>query len=120
MDKVIGEYLTGITPGEPQVYRNFGVVPLFHPSNGGPAYLTLKEAMGQGVLTIGELGAEGTVPELKVMNKGDTAVLLLDGEEVRGVIEYYDRDMIKINRTDGPNVFIRKQHIRYMFKDPIG
>ncbi len=45
-------------------------------------------------------------------------VRLLDGEEVRGVIEYYDRDMIKINRTDGPNVFIRKQHIRYMFEDP--
>ncbi len=45
-------------------------------------------------------------------------VRLMDGEEVRGVIEYYDRDMIKINRTDGPNVFIRKRNIRYMFKDP--
>ncbi len=45
-------------------------------------------------------------------------VRLMDGEEVRGVIEYYDRDMVKINRTDGPNVFIRKRHIRYMYKDP--
>lgn len=45
-------------------------------------------------------------------------VRLMDGEEVRGVIEYYDRDMIKINRTDGPNVFIRKHNIRYMYKDP--
>jgi len=43
---------------------------------------------------------------------------LLDGEEVRGVIEYYDRDMIKINRTDGPNVFVRKRHIRYMYEEP--
>lgn len=43
---------------------------------------------------------------------------LYDGEEVRGVIEYYDKDMIKINRTDGPNLFIRKAHIRYIHRDP--
>jgi host factor-I protein len=44
-------------------------------------------------------------------------VQLLDGQVVRGWIEYYDRDMIKINRTDGPNLFIRKAHIRYLYKD---
>ena len=44
-------------------------------------------------------------------------VQMTDGEEVRGIIEYYDRDMVKINRNDGPNVFIRKAHIRYMHKD---
>jgi hypothetical protein len=84
MEKVIGEYLSGITLGEPQVFKNFGVVPLFHAANGGPLYLTLKEAMSQGILTISELGSEGTVPELKVINKGEVAVLLLDGEEVSG------------------------------------
>lgn len=41
-------------------------------------------------------------------------VELLDGERFRGVIEYYDRDMIKLTRDDGPNVFIRKVHIRYL------
>lgn len=41
-------------------------------------------------------------------------VTLNDGEVVRGWIEYYDRDMIKINRNEGPNLFIRKIHIRYM------
>jgi len=45
-------------------------------------------------------------------------VHLIDGETVRGVIEYYDRDMIKINRAGGPNVFVRKVSIRYMFEDP--
>ncbi len=43
---------------------------------------------------------------------------LLDGEQVRGWIEYYDRDMVKINRMDGPNLFVRKTQIRYMYKDP--
>lgn len=44
-------------------------------------------------------------------------VVLTDGETVRGWIEYYDRDMIKINRHKGPNVFIRKANIRYLHED---
>jgi len=44
-------------------------------------------------------------------------VTLNDGEVVRGWIEYYDRDMVKINRNAGPNLFIRKIHIRYMHED---
>ena len=44
-------------------------------------------------------------------------VKLVDGETVRGVIEYYDRDMIKVNRDSGPNVFIRKSSIRYLYEE---
>lgn len=44
-------------------------------------------------------------------------VELIDGEIVRGWVEYYDRDMIKINRNVGPNVFIRKRHIRYLYEE---
>ena len=84
MEKVIADYVSGLTPGEPQVYKNFAVIPLFHPADGSPYYLTLREALEQGVLTITEVGHEGSVPELKVINKGDTAVLLLDGEELVG------------------------------------
>jgi sRNA-binding regulator protein Hfq len=46
-------------------------------------------------------------------------VQLLDGTELRGIIEYYDRDMIKVNRVDGggPNVFVRKRHVRVMWEE---
>jgi small nuclear ribonucleoprotein (snRNP)-like protein len=44
-------------------------------------------------------------------------VRLADGELVRGIIEYYDRDMVKINRTEGANLFIRKSQIRYMHRE---
>jgi hypothetical protein len=39
---------------------------------------------------------------------------MLDGTEFQGVLEYYDRDMLKVNRPEGggPNVFIRKKHVR--------
>ncbi|MEE8111255.1 MAG: hypothetical protein V3T95_02390 [Acidobacteriota bacterium] len=50
--------------------------------------------------------------------KTPMVVKLLDGEEIRGWIEYYDRHCIKINRERPPNYFIRKEQILYMYKDP--
>ena len=44
-------------------------------------------------------------------------VVLGDGAELRGWIEWYDKDCIKLNRTDGPNLMIYKHSIRYMFKE---
>jgi len=42
------------------------------------------------------------------------AVEMLDGKVFRGVVEYYDRDVIKVNLPEGggPNVFVRKKHVR--------
>ena len=50
MEKVIADYVSGLTLGEPQVYKNFAVIPLFHPADGSPCYLTLREALEQEVL----------------------------------------------------------------------
>ena len=44
-------------------------------------------------------------------------VVLTNDEELRGWIEWYDKDCIKLNRTDGPNLMIYKRSIRYMFKE---
>jgi len=43
-------------------------------------------------------------------------VVLKDGEEVQGVIEWYDRNCIKVNRTGAPNLLIYKPAIRYIYK----
>jgi hypothetical protein len=43
-------------------------------------------------------------------------VILQDNEEIRGTIEWYDLDSIKINREDGPNILLPKHSIKYMFK----
>ncbi len=50
------------------------------------------------------------------------AVEMLDGNVFRGIVEYYDRDMIKVNRTDGrgPNVFVRKKHVRSLWEETLG
>lgn len=47
-------------------------------------------------------------------------VVLLDGEVLHGVIEWYDRDCVKVNRSDGPNLLVPKHSIKYMYKDGVG
>lgn len=84
MEGHVKDFIMMIEPGEMQVYKNLAIVPLFLNGNGGPAYITLKEALERGMLTITEVSEGGFVPELKVINKGDVAVLLLDGEELAG------------------------------------
>jgi sRNA-binding regulator protein Hfq len=41
-------------------------------------------------------------------------VKLTDGEEVAGVIEYYDQSFIRITRHNEPNLFIFKHDIKYV------
>ncbi len=54
---------------------------------------------------------------LKQMTGRTTMVVkLVDGEEIRGVIEWYDKDCIKVNRDDRPNLLIPKPSIKYLFK----
>ena len=43
-------------------------------------------------------------------------LVLDDGEEVEGTIEWYDRGALKINRRSGPNLLVLKRHIKYIYK----
>ncbi len=43
-------------------------------------------------------------------------VVLKNGEAVQGVIEWYDKACIKLNRSPQPTMLIYKAAIRYMFK----
>ena len=44
--------------------------------------------------------------------------VLKDGEELRGTVEWYDSDCVKLNRTEGPNVMLYKDSLKYVYKDP--
>ena len=43
--------------------------------------------------------------------------VLRDGETLHGVIEWYDRCCLKVNRTEGPNLLLYKPAIKYMYKE---
>jgi len=54
---------------------------------------------------------------LKQMSaKTPMVIVMTDGEEIRGWIEWYDRDCLKVNREGAPNLLIRKEWIKWMFK----
>ena len=44
-------------------------------------------------------------------------MVLNDGEILRGTVEWYDRDCIKLTRYGSPNLLIYKQCIRYIYKE---
>ncbi len=84
MDKEIKKYLSSFSFGELQHFKNMAVLPLLTAMNDSPPYLILKQALDMHILVISEVSQEGRVPELKVTNKSDKPVLLLDGEELAG------------------------------------
>ena len=46
-------------------------------------------------------------------------IKLMDGEVVRGWIEYYDRRMVRLTREGAPNLFIFKHEIAYIAEESI-
>ena len=54
---------------------------------------------------------------VKQMNSRTPMVIVMtDGEEIRGWIEWYDRNCLKVNREGAPNLLIQKHCIKYLFK----
>jgi host factor-I protein len=54
---------------------------------------------------------------LKQMNsKTPMVIVMTDGEEIRGWIEWYDKTCLKVNREGAPNLLIQKHCIKYLFK----
>jgi host factor-I protein len=43
-------------------------------------------------------------------------IVLKDGEILHGVIEWYDKASLKVNRDEGPNLLVYKSNIKYMYK----
>jgi sRNA-binding regulator protein Hfq len=54
---------------------------------------------------------------LKQMSSRTPMVIVLtDGEQIHGWIEWYDRTCLKVNREGAPNLLIQKHCIKYLFK----
>ena len=53
----------------------------------------------------------------QMQNKTPMVIVLQDGETVHGVIEWYDKNSIKLNRTPEPPLLVLKHYIKYMYKE---
>jgi sRNA-binding regulator protein Hfq len=52
----------------------------------------------------------------QMQSKTPMVVVMKDGEELHGIIEWYDKCSLKLNRVDAPNLLIFKPNIKYMYK----
>jgi hypothetical protein len=84
MNTATERLLEGIAFGDPQIYENITILPVFHDRAGPEDYLVMSEAMESNKLVVREVSESGSVPDLIVENQARTPVLLLDGEEVEG------------------------------------
>jgi host factor-I protein len=52
----------------------------------------------------------------QMQSKTPMSIVLRDGEILKGVIEWYDKDCLKVNREGAPNLLVFKWNIKYMHK----
>ncbi len=52
----------------------------------------------------------------QMQSKTPMVIILQDGEELHGIIEWYDKTCIKVNREGEPNLLIYKSFIKYLYK----
>ena len=67
-----------------------------------------------------QTNAENFYFQKQMQSKTPMVIVLLDDEEVHGVIEWYDKTCIKVNRIGAPNLMIYKPSIKYMYKEGEG
>lgn len=68
---------------------------------------------------------EQTFEEIKYLKRliedeARVRVCLTSGEEYSGTIEFYDSRFIRLTRDDGPNLFLFKHDIKYLYEEPAG
>jgi host factor-I protein len=65
-----------------------------------------------------QTNAENFYYQKQMQTRTPMVIVLRDGEEVHGIIEWYDKTCIKVVREgSGPNLMIYKPAIKYMFKE---
>lgn len=73
-----------IRVGNPALFEDLSVYPLFPALHGGARYELSDAAILNETIVVQEVSEAGSVPELSVENKGDVPVLFLEGEELVG------------------------------------
>lgn len=67
--------------------------------------------------SIENTGMEALYLKQLIDNETTVVIVLTSGEEVRGQVRYYDKDVFSVGPADGgPKMFLRKSGIRYMYE----
>jgi len=75
-----------------------------------------RPAAAKKVVPPEQTNAENFYYAKQMQAKTPMVIVLKDGEELHGVIEWYDKNCLKVTREDEPNVLVYKANIKYMYK----
>jgi host factor-I protein len=64
-----------------------------------------------------QTNAENFYYQKQMQSKTPMVIVLRDGEEIRGSIEWYDKSCLKVSRSGQSNLLVYKPAIKYMFKE---
>ena len=81
---IVKERIGGLTVGKPIIKDALGVLAVHSDRVGKVEYITYDEALKNESITVTEINEGGSVPELKLENKGNQRVLIMDGEQLIG------------------------------------
>ena len=84
------------------------------PSNGAR---TERPITGKKTLPPEQTHAENFYYQKQMQAKTPMVLVLQDGEEIHGIIEWYDKYCLKLNRIGAANLLIYKPSIKYMYKE---
>jgi hypothetical protein len=100
MDENIKQFLHDIKVGAKQSHKNMTLYCLLTAHEADTELVTMDEALQDGSLIVTETDEAGNVPELRVVNKSNRKVLMLDGEELVGAKQ---NRVLNVTILLGPN-----------------
>ena len=100
MESEIQDFLRKAKIGALQQHRNMSLYCVLAAQAGSAEFITLDEALGTNSFSISEVSESGSIQELKVTNRSNHKVLLLDGEELVGAKQ---NRVLSLTVLVGPN-----------------
>src|SRR6516164_9094015 len=79
--------------------------------------LTVRKPRAKRPAPNDQTNAENFYYVKQIQNKTPMVVVLQNGETIKGSIEWYDKNSIKLNRRPKPNDLLLKHYIKYMYKE---
>lgn len=76
-----------------------------------------KLTRGRKPIPPGQTFAETYYYQKQMHNKTPMVIVLLDGEKIYGLIDWWDQGALKISRKGEPNLLIQKHAIKYIYKN---
>ena len=79
--------------------------------------MTVRQPRTKRPATNDQTNAENFYYVKQMQNKTPMVVVLQDGETVKGTIDWYDKNSIRLSRDHEPSLLLLKHYIKYMYKE---